>query len=86
MGTCPKCGHELTTWTRRKDKRGKKIYEGDTVKYESTNGTPPMTHRVEWDEQKCGFVLGGVGEDGDYWMREWSSARTEIIGDDKEIT
>ncbi len=50
---------------------------------------PPGIFRIEWDTQKMGYVLGGVGKDAAGWLREWSpenvTIQPEIRMNDHEV-
>lgn len=53
------------------DRTGRVLRDGDLVRHD--NGQRPLgTFRIEWDPSKVGFILSGVGEIADGWLREWS--------------
>lgn len=60
------------------DRDGKPIHEGDIV-FHNNRRRPPGDFRVEWDNGKLGYVLGGLGETGLYWLREWCCEHVKVI-------
>ncbi len=70
----------LQQYTRKKDKHGIKIFEGDVVNGCSFNGS--YAHgKVVWDDDRCGFLIYGIGKfiEGCCELHEYLSF-IEVIG------
>ncbi len=59
------------------DRNGRDIQAGVIVLHKSVLHAPGY-FRVEWDNSKLGYVLVGIGDQSDGWIRDWCPSNTVV--------